>query len=712
MKIYSMTATFGKLQHETLTLQPELNIIHAPNEWGKSTWCAFLVAMLYGLETRAKTTKTILADKDRYAPWSGSPMAGRIDLNWNGRDITIERQTKRRIPLGEFRAYETETGMEIPELTAANCGQQLLGVERSVFLRSGFIRFSDLPVTQDEALRRRLNALVTTGDESATADKLASDLRDLKNRCRYNKSGLIPQAEAERAALEGKLRELESYENQLTNAVKRLEEVKQRAKQLENHQQVLRYQAAQADAMRVAQAQQAQADAKAKLDRLTAECANLPERGEATKAAQELRQLHQNAMALDLERQILPSVPGKPACSDPETARKNLEQTRKNSLWLQDLYKDDAAAKRVQRMALIFLIAALPAALIAWLLMPKLWLAVAVGAVPALAGLVLLFVAKSICREVQGHLHNLQMYYGSLDAEVWVQQAKEALALLEDYEKQLARYHAAVEAFRKKQTDMAARLESLTKGEPVGQCLQRWDAIDEKWEALADAQNDYQNARKYAHGLASMVKPVERPEVEDVLTCSEEDTTRLLMQARLEQQDLQNRIGQYQGRMEALGQKKDLEEKLNKVNARIAKLEDTYAALALAQQTLAEAAAQLQRRFAPKIASRAQELMTAFTGGRYDRLTLAEDFSLHAGAQKEDVLHEALWRSDGTIDQLYLSLRLAVAEELTPEAPLILDDALVRFDDDRLKSAMAVLKAEAEHKQVILFTCHSREENM
>lgn len=712
MKIYSMTATFGKLQHETLTLQPELNIIHAPNEWGKSTWCAFLVAMLYGLETRAKTTKTILADKDRYAPWSGSPMAGRIDLNWNGRDITIERQTKRRIPLGEFRAYETETGMEIPELTAANCGQQLLGVERSVFLRSGFIRFSDLPVTQDEALRRRLNALVTTGDESATADKLASDLRDLKNRCRYNKSGLIPQAEAERAALEGKLRELESYENQLTNAVKRLEEVKQRAKQLENHQQVLRYQAAQADAMRVAQAQQAQADAKAKLDRLTAECANLPERSEATKAARELRQLHQNAMALDLERQMLPSAPAKPACSDPETARKNLEQTRKNSLWLQDLYKDDTAAKRVQRMALIFLIAALPAALIAWLLMPKLWLAVAVGAVPALAGLVLLFVAKSICREVQGHLHNLQMYYGSLDAEVWVQQAQEALALLEDYEKQLVRYHAAVEAFRKKQTDMAARLESLTKGEPVGQCLQRWDAIDEKWEALADAQNDYQNARKYAHGLASMVKPVERPEVEDVLTCSEEDTTRLLMQARLEQQDLQNRIGQYQGRMEALGQKKDLEEKLNKVNARIAKLEDTYAALALAQQTLAEAAAQLQRRFAPKIASRAQELMTAFTGGRYDRLTLAEDFSLHAGAQKEDVLHEALWRSDGTIDQLYLSLRLAVAEELTPEAPLILDDALVRFDDDRLKSAMAVLKAEAEHKQVILFTCHSREENM
>ena len=71
MTIYKMTATFGKLEHDTLTLEPGMNIIHAPNEWGKSTWCAFLMAMLYGLDTRSKTTKTALADKERYAPWSG-----------------------------------------------------------------------------------------------------------------------------------------------------------------------------------------------------------------------------------------------------------------------------------------------------------------------------------------------------------------------------------------------------------------------------------------------------------------------------------------------------------------------------------------------------------------------------------------------------------------------------------------------------------------
>ena len=77
--------------------------------------------------------------------------------------------------------------------------------------------------------------------------------------------------------------------------------------------------------------------------------------------------------------------------------------------------------------------------------------------------------------------------------------------------------------------------------------------------------------------------------------------------------------------------------------------------------------------------------------------------------EDEDTLRNALWRSDGTMDQLYLALRLAVSEELTPDAPLVLDDAFVRFDDTRLTQAMDILKESGEHKQVILFTCQGRE---
>ena len=97
------------------------------------------------------------------------------------------------------------------------------------------------------------------------------------------------------------------------------------------------------------------------------------------------------------------------------------------------------------------------------------------------------------------------------------------------------------------------------------------------------------------------------------------------------------------------------------------------------------------------------------TGGRYDRLTFNQDLSLLAAADGEDTLRETLWRSDGTADQLYVALRLAVAEALIPDAPLVLDDALVRFDDTRLAQTLEILKQEAQQKQVILFTCQHRE---
>ena len=62
------------------------------------------------------------------------------------------------------------------------------------------------------------------------------------------------------------------------------------------------------------------------------------------------------------------------------------------------------------------------------------------------------------------------------------------------------------------------------------------------------------------------------------------------------------------------------------------------------------------------------------------------------------------------MDQLYLALRLAVAEELMAQGPLVLDDALVRFDDRRLKAAVNVLSRMSRSRQVVLFTCQSREQ--
>ena len=319
MRIYKMTATFGKLEQATLELKPGLNIITAPNEWGKSTWCAFLIAMLYGVDTKAKTTRNSLADKERYAPWSGSPMAGRIDLHWEGRDITIERRTARRIPMGEFRAYETASGVPVTELTAANCGAMLLGVEQSVFRRAGFIRHGDLPVTQDEALRRRLNALVTTGDDSGAADFLATELKDLKNRCRYNRTGLLPQAEEEEAALEAKLAEMDDLELRIQRMHQKLDTIKDGLKQLYNHQQTLAYEKMCGDIARAEENGLLLEQLRQEMQQLTELCETLPPPAEAERLTRELRAFREQWYGLQQELQTMPEEPQHPQLPLPFT---------------------------------------------------------------------------------------------------------------------------------------------------------------------------------------------------------------------------------------------------------------------------------------------------------------------------------------------------------------------------------------------------------
>ena len=702
MRIYSMTATFGKLENETLTLKPGLNVVHAPNEWGKSTWCGFLAAMLYGMDTRAKSTKASLADKERYAPWSGSPMEGRIELNWQGRDITIERKTKRRVPLGEFRAYETQTGIDIPELTAANCGEELLGVERSVFLRSGFIRFNDLPVTQDEALRRRLNALVTTGDESSTGDKLAGALRDLKNRCRYHKSGLLPQAEAERDELEGKIRELEAYALQSESLNTRLGQVKQRLVELENHKVALQYQAAQADAEQVARVEQARNEARLHLEAAKEKCADLPPREQTDWALKELRKLEQQWLDLQMEAHMAPKSPEPVAVPAQFPGMSGEEAITRAAA-------DSARYEKLKKVN--WLLPVLAGALVLaggvlaiWSLAAGLILAGIGGA--ALIALLAKMAANS--RKAGEIAEN----YGSEDPESWLLLAKSYSEDCRDYEQAQSRYLNSQAELDGRMGLLRQKIAKVTHDRGLESCRRDWEGVAAAWEELTAASREQQRWEQQLQVLRAMAKTSEKPAFPDMLRYTEAETARLLSDALAEQHMLQNRLGQYQGRMEQLGRREALLSQLERVNGRIAQLEQSYAALTLAQETLTEASAQLQRRFAPRIASRAQELMAAFTGGRYDRLTLGEDLSVRAGTGGEATTREAMWRSDGTVDQLYLALRLAVAEVLTPEAPLILDDALVRFDDARTKAALEVLRSVGENRQIILFTCHEREQNM
>lgn len=701
MRIESMTATFGKLEHQTLTLEPGLNVITAGNEWGKSTWCDFLLAMLYGLDTRAKSTKTALSPKEHYAPWSGSPMAGRMTLLWQGRRITLERRTTGRVPMGDFRVYETESGLAVPELTAENCGRVLLGVEREVFCRAGFIRQEDMPVTQSEALRARLNALVTTGDDSGEQAQLAQKLKELKNKCRYNQSGLLPQAQAQLRDLDDKLAALTDLEGQLRSLEQQKAQTEQYLVALQNHRAALQHAKAEADAQLLAKARQEAGRAARDLENQQTICDQLPTRQEAQQRLKDLTECESDRQAAEATVSRLSQLPEKP--ETPPVFRGLTGEAA-----LEKVHRDGRAYRAIVGvgfwscvvLAALALAAGLTLLLGFGLLIPAL---VGFGASALLLGLALIVGSRE--KEKQ---KAMAIPYGGGTPEQWEEMAKAYAEAQQRYLQENQAREQERAAAEQRLWDLEAQQETLCEGRTRAEMEDLCRQVFASWDRLEALRQQKELTQRHAEAMSAMA--VQAPAAAfDELTLSPEETAREQRGAEARLAELHGLLGATESQLTALGTRQALEQARQTAGERAARLEEYYAALTIAQDTLAEAAQNLQRRFAPQIAAGAQAYLKELTSGRYDRLVLTVQLELLAGTQTEETLRAPIWRSSGTTDQLYLALRLAVAQALTKEAPLILDDAFVRFDDERLEKAVALLRRLGEEKQILLFSCQRRE---
>ena len=714
LELISMTATFGKLEHETLRLRPGLNIVTAPNEWGKSTWCAFLTAMLYGLDTRQRAAKGMIPAKERYKPWSGRPMEGVLELRWNGRPVTIQRQTKGRVPLGVFRAFDPETGADIPGLTADTCGRMLLGVEESVYRRSGFIRLQDLPVTQDEATLRRLNALVSTGNDGTQAEFLAKALRDLRNRCQSNaKTGALPQLRQEQAALRQKAEALEELTARRGSLEKALAQAQEEAERLDKQ---AAYWAARADGEKLAQLAQAQARlavARDQAEQAEARCRELPAREELTRRLALLHEKQEALGSLELERAMTPPAPVPPAAPGPLAG---LSADRMEAKAAADQADLGAPPKKAAAWPLLLAgVLALAGAGALYFLLPSFWPAAAAGLLALgllAAGLICRSRSKERMTRWLARRDALLKAYGAEKLTEIPELAQAAARAREAFD----RANAETLALDRERADQGEALrrsiEEMTGGRAPAQYARALEQAMALWDQAADARRDAARWESQTAAMETMARGLAAPQTD--LPAPEQDaqTTQFrLAQAKAQILRLRSQLDETRGRIAALPPREQLEDRIQAMDGRAEALTDYYQAAVCGLEALNQAQEELRRRFAPQLTALAASYMSRLTGGRYDRLLLEQDLSLSAGAAGEDVLRPVQYRSDGTVDQLYLALRLAMSRVLLPQGtPLILDDALVRFDAGRLALAMEVLGREAEDRQVVVFTCTGREE--
>ena len=722
MQIRQMTATFGKLHNDQLTLSSGLNLIYAPNESGKSTWVHFLRTMLYGLSTRDRGP---MADKNRFAPWDGSAMQGRMDIRQGDTAYTITRTTRRaNSPMGEFRCTYADTATEAEGITGQNCGEYFLGIPREVFERSAFIGQNALAVGHNSELERRIASLMTTGQEDVSYGDSYDRLKKQLNHRRANsKVGKIPALEREIDALTQRLATMQELEEQA-------EAVKQRLTQLQAQRKELLAQQTQWEAWDAQQlladytaAQEAAQTAENRAVLLRKMTDDLPDEAALALLSQQTAAATENQHALEQAQQSA------------QQARQaaDIAQTK---LEAHALYPRTEAQLQQKRAEL------LPPTI------PKTpWLIELLCALGGLLAALLRIFDPDFLHSRTYILIGISIacILAAGSVALWHRlRAKKLTALAQQRTAQLAAFDEAVSTYHALQKDADIALDRAQRAQSAAKTMQReqqertlallWQvrvfqsavtdlagmrlAIAEASQlrtSAAEAQQQAEHAALRCRMLRQQL-PSDLPTAQSIIqpALTREQTDRALQSVETDLTAARTRLDMLTGQLRTWGDRNDLATQRGQLETQLTRLRQEYDALALAMEVLSQANTTLQNRFSPALGQRSAEIFRQLTLGKYDKVLLSRDFSLSAESADDPAMHGVEFLSQGAADQLYLAVRLAICDMVLPEenaAPLILDDALMSFDDERLHAALDYLLHEGEKRQIILFTCQKREQD-
>ena len=663
MQLLHANATYGKLDQARLDLQPGLNVICAPNEGGKSTWCRFLLAMFYGLNTRQRGD---LADKNRFQPWSGSLMQGKLELSVGDKELTLSRRTQRPdAPLGVFSCTYSGTDTPVPGLDAARCGETLLGVPQSVYQRCAFIPSGSLAIDADADLERRISALISTGDEKVSFSQVESRLKKQLRQRKYNRSGSIPLLEAEIAGLRAAQQEAQTLTGQLENLQQQLSQ----AQEDQARRRQARLQVAQ-EALREKESRLQALPDSSDLQRINQQLGAVRSLGDQVQQAQEAVSRQESAIEAQLQ----------------ELNRNPLHPMTKAQLEAQ-LQIQPPAPPQVAQL-LISLALGLCGGGFLWYEIDRpqvLWLCLACAVTALAAGNFLRLLIRRI-RLQQSRRRELSRQ------EELRKLAESYLPALEELEAQRALLRQKQQILSDGDRRLRTQLSDLLSQ------VSRWD------DSVQSAGDIRRFVRETAQNRDRLAQELHQAQTQ-------------LLQAQMSDADdtvthLQQQIAQVQGRLDAGRDAQTLGDQISRLEEELVRQQAEYDALRLSLDALQAANTTLQNRFSPELGRRAAEIFADMTGSTWSHILLDREFHLSAESGSDPTRRSVQLLSAGTADQLYLAVRLAICEMiLSPEQnpPLILDDALLTFDDARLSTTLDYLTRLGAQRQILLFTCQGRE---
>lgn len=686
MKIKNIKVNaYGNIENKDINLEEGINIIHGANESGKSTLLNYIISIFYGI-SRNKDGKA-LSDYEKYKPWNSNEFSGRISYKLeNGEKYEIFRDFNKKNPkIYNDKLEDISDRFETDKKDGSKFFIEQMGIDKQMYL-------STVVSTQEEVrldeknqnmLIQKIANLAGTGEDNVSYKKALIKLQEkIRDEIGTNKTSQKPIniIEKEIVEINNKIVETEKYRNRKYEIDAEKEQILSELKELEQQKQILQ---------ELQNSMKSEEETKNRLE--------IREKNRKDNIAK-INELTNQTNTINAESERVQSA--KNHLQDIIKGHKeNIEKLNSEIEKIAN-EKEETQEKEKPSISFIVITVVLAIALICSIILIKNYIVSGILGVALIANIVFYVINKNKQKVNKAKLREKINQEKQYKREKLENQKQQIIANVNTTEKELEKQEEEEKQVNSELSMLKGQIILLEKNN---------EKITEEIEQDNKAIKEESNKNKQ-----QIIEKYKDKNINDLLYINDYQN----YISKIEETINNNRIRikgleiEYNTIVPQLDEMVVLEEKREADKEKLAELREKESIINIAIENLMDAYEEMKTTITPKFTKNLSESIQKISSNKYNKVTINDENGMIIENNRGEYV-EAIKLSTGTIDQLYLALRLSMIDELSKEnLPIILDESFAYSDNNRLKNMLQYLTSDLNNHQTIIFTCTDREKKM
>ena len=689
---------YGNLENKEINLDKKINIIHGANESGKSTMLSYIVNSFYGI-SKTKDGKDI-SDYDKYKPWNNNEFSGRISYELdNGEQYEVFRDFNKKNPKIYNKNLEDITDkFEIDKKEGSKFFLEQTGIDKQMYTSTVVsmqeeVRLDD---KNQNMLIQKIANLAGTGEDNVSYKKALTKLQNkIRDEIGTNKTSQKP---------------INILNNQIEEINKKIEEIKpniNKKYEIDNQKDLINENLKNLEIKKEI-LEEINKKNKNKLDYLKEK--NIKEISKKDNE-EHIEKLKKEANTVKEEQMKVEKTVN--------DLNKKLEENKvEQSRIEQELNKENEQTENIENskniksskntIYIIFLIVFIALGILGVALL-KNYLVTIVFGILALIDIILLITKKIKVNRIIKEENKLSETKKKEHIRDLEEEKEYILKEIDKISKELKEEEANQKEIASKNSMLQGQIILLEK---TNTSLENeLNSIKEKLEKLQSNNEEellaQYNGKMDREKLLQIINSTDiEPQLKNVETQINNEKIKL-KGLEIEENTV---IPQIDAMVE-------LEETLQAKKEEYNNLKNQEDIINITIENLEQAYEEMKTTITPKFTENLSKNIEEISNGKYSKVTINDESGMVVENNRGEYIN-ANNLSTGTIDQLYLSLRLSMIEDLSKESlPIILDETFAYFDNTRLENAIKYLikltqGENIKNHQVIIFTCTNREKEI